>query len=185
MSDDSTREPRSTTSEDLSHRRSSAASGRRAGTDEPTPNTALNALVGGVVTVGTALIVPFSPVLGGAVAGYLEGTDSDAGLKAGTLAGLVAMVPMLLVVLLGVAVVPVVGTGGGSRSSWWRCSSSCSSGATPSGSALSAASSARTSSGSCDRCGLPGTRPVGGRSDDHSPSTIAPSWNARRRSPST
>lgn len=75
---------------------------------ESTPNTSLNALLGGVVTAGTALFVPFSPVLGGAVAGYLEGGDSDSGLKVGTLAGLVATVPLLLVVLLGLAVLPVV-----------------------------------------------------------------------------
>lgn len=79
---------------------------------ESTPNTGLNALLGGVVTVGTALFVPFSPVLGGAVAGYLEGGDSDAGLKVGTLAGLVATVPLLFVVLLGLAVLPVVGPDG-------------------------------------------------------------------------
>ena len=80
---------------------------------ESTPNTALNALVGGVVTAGTALFVPFSPVLGGAVAGFLEGGDSDAGLKVGTIAGLVATLPLLLVVLLGLAIVPVFGPPGG------------------------------------------------------------------------
>ena len=109
MSDDATRERRSGARAGSSDRRSSGPAEQRAGGREQTPNTALNALVGGVVTVGTALFVPFSPVLGGAVSGYLEGGDSDAGLKVGTLAGLVAMVPMLLVVLLGVAVLPVVG----------------------------------------------------------------------------
>lgn len=71
------------------------------------PNTGLNALLGGVVTVGTALFVPFSPVFGGAVAGYLEGGHGDAGRKVGTLAGLVAAVP-LLVVLLGLALLPII-----------------------------------------------------------------------------
>lgn len=82
------------------------AGGRRG---ESTPNTALNAVVGGVVTAGTALFVPFSPVFGGAVAGFLEGGDSDAGLKVGTLAGLVATLPLLLVVLAGLAVLPIFG----------------------------------------------------------------------------
>ena len=75
---------------------------------ESTPSTALNALIGGVVTVGTALFVPFSPALGGGVAGFLEGGDTDAGLKVGTLAGLLATIPLLVVVLVAVAVVPSV-----------------------------------------------------------------------------
>ena len=101
-------------SDDLASRREPAASeDSRDRRSESTPNTALNAIVGGVVTAGTALFVPFSPVLGGAVAGFLEGGDSDAGLKVGTLAGLVATIPILLVVLLGLAVVPVFGPPGG------------------------------------------------------------------------
>lgn len=75
---------------------------------ESTPSTALNALIGGVVTVGTALFVPFSPVLGGGVAGFLEGGDTDAGLKVGALAGLLATIPLLIVVLVAMAVVPYV-----------------------------------------------------------------------------
>lgn len=75
---------------------------------ESTPSTALNALIGGVVTVGTALFMPLSPVLGGAVAGFLEGGDTDAGLKVGTVAGLLATIPLLVVVLVAMAVVPYV-----------------------------------------------------------------------------
>lgn len=75
---------------------------------ESTPSTALNALIGGVVTVGTALFVPFSPVVGGGVAGFLESGDTDAGLKVGAIAGLLATVPLVVVVLLAAAVVPYV-----------------------------------------------------------------------------
>ena len=59
-------------------------------------STWTNALVGAVVTVVTA-VIPFSPALGGGVAGYLQGgTDRD-GLRVGALAGLLAAIPLLLV----------------------------------------------------------------------------------------
>ena len=82
------------------------------GLDERTPNTAFNALIGGVVTAATALFVPLSPALGGAVAGYLEGGGTDAGLKVGALSGLVALVPLLLLVPVVLLFVPVVGPRG-------------------------------------------------------------------------
>lgn len=53
----------------------------------------LNAFIGAVVTVVLS-VVPFSPVLGGAVAGYLEGRD---GLRVGALSGAIASLPLLLV----------------------------------------------------------------------------------------
>lgn len=82
--------------------------------DEPTPNTALNALIGGVVSMVTAAFLgPFSPVVGGGVAGYLEGGESDDGLKVGAFAGLVALVPLLLLVPIMLFVVPFVGPRGG------------------------------------------------------------------------
>ena len=78
-------------------------------TAESTPNTTMNALVGAVVTAATALLIPFAPALGGGVAGYLEGGDSASGLKVGTIAGLLATIPLVLLVLLVVFFVPVVG----------------------------------------------------------------------------
>lgn len=63
-----------------------------------TPNTHLNALIGAAVTVLTAFFVPLSPILGGAIAGYLEGTGGDSGLKVGSLAGVIALVPLLVIV---------------------------------------------------------------------------------------
>lgn len=59
--------------------------------------TWLNALIGAVVTVVTAF-VPFSPVLGGGVAGYLQEDRDRDGLRVGALSGLFAAVPLLLVV---------------------------------------------------------------------------------------
>lgn len=64
-------------------------------------NTLLNALLGATVTVTTAFLVPLSPVLGGIVAGYLEGADAGSGLKVGALSGLLALIPLLIVVPLG------------------------------------------------------------------------------------
>jgi hypothetical protein len=90
-------------------RRSTSATAAHDPAAEPTPNTAFNALIGGVVTAATALFVPMSPVLGGAVAGYLEGGETDAGLKVGALAGLVALVPLLLVLPFVLFFVPLVG----------------------------------------------------------------------------
>jgi uncharacterized membrane protein YbhN (UPF0104 family) len=56
----------------------------------------LHALIGAVVTVVTAFI-PFSPALGGGVAGYLQkGSDRD-GLRIGALSGLIASVPLLAI----------------------------------------------------------------------------------------
>lgn len=40
--------------------------------------------------------VPLSTMLGGAVAGYLEGGDTDAGLRAGAIAGVFMLVPFVL-----------------------------------------------------------------------------------------
>ena len=81
--------------------------------DEHAPNTLLNALIGGVVGLVLSFI-PFSTVLGGAVAGYLEGGDSTSGAKVGALAGLVAFVPFILLiagVLFFVPVITIPGSG--------------------------------------------------------------------------
>lgn len=63
----------------------------------------LHALVGAVVTVVTSF-VPFAPVLGGAVAGYLQGPDTGTGTRVGAVSGLIASVPLaaLFVVLFTV-----------------------------------------------------------------------------------
>ena len=63
---------------------------------EHAPNTLLNALIGGIVGIVLSFI-PFSTVIGGGIAGYLEGGGSTAGAKVGALAGLVAFVPFVLI----------------------------------------------------------------------------------------
>lgn len=99
-------EPRATTPDSSADSDSDRGStdNRRSGSDHhPTdatraPNTLLNALVGAAVTVITAFFVPLSPLLGGAIAGYLEGADTGGGLKVGTLSGVIALIPLLVIV---------------------------------------------------------------------------------------
>ena len=75
-------------------------------------NTVVNALVGGVVTVVLTAFVPFSPLFGGAVAGYLEGGDRSDGIRVGAYAGAVAFVPGVAVGLLVFSLVSAVFLGG-------------------------------------------------------------------------
>jgi hypothetical protein len=76
-------------------------------------NTLENAIVGAVVTALTASFVPFAPVAGGAVAGYLQGRDREAGLRVGIYAGLIAVLPLLVIlVLVGNVFLAAVGAGG-------------------------------------------------------------------------
>ena len=58
-------------------------------------DTFLNALIGAVVSVVLAFL-PFSTVLGGGVAGYLQKGPRDEGLRVGAISGLIAMVPIFL-----------------------------------------------------------------------------------------
>ena len=60
-------------------------------------DTFLNALIGAVINVVGGPIVPFATVLGGAVAGYLQGGSRSAGLRVGALAGLLSLLPLLVV----------------------------------------------------------------------------------------
>jgi hypothetical protein len=57
-------------------------------------STLTNGVIGGAVGI-VLFFLPFSPLLGGAVAGYLE-TEDGAALKAGAVSGLVALVPLFL-----------------------------------------------------------------------------------------
>lgn len=58
-------------------------------------DTLLNALIGAVVSVVLAFL-PFSPVLGGAVAGYLQRGPRSEGLRIGAYAGAIAAIPIIL-----------------------------------------------------------------------------------------
>ncbi|MCU4972191.1 DUF5518 domain-containing protein [Halobacteria archaeon AArc-m2/3/4] len=68
----------------------------------------LNALLGAIVTVVLAAL-PFSPVLGGAIAGFFEGTDGTDAALTGALSGLITLLPLagvgvLLFSLLGIGI---------------------------------------------------------------------------------
>ena len=63
-------------------------------------DTLLNAVVGGLASILLGF-VPFSPVLGGAVAGYLHGGQRGAGLRVGAYSGVVAAIPLVLFLLFG------------------------------------------------------------------------------------
>lgn len=80
------------------------------------PNTLLNGVIGGFIGVILGFI-PFSTVLGGGVAGYLEGGDIKSGSKVGAIAGGVALIPMLIILAVVSVFTPiiVVGHGGNVR----------------------------------------------------------------------
>ncbi|MFC5971607.1 DUF5518 domain-containing protein [Halomarina salina] len=83
---------------------------RLADTVVATRSVGTNAVVGALATVVFGF-VPFSPVLGGAVSGYLAGGEQSGGLTAGGLSGLLASLPFVSV-LAFVTVGIVVGTTG-------------------------------------------------------------------------
>ncbi|WP_123537326.1 DUF5518 domain-containing protein [Halosimplex salinum] len=76
-------------------------------------NTFLNALVGAVVTAITAGFVPFSPVLGGALAGYFQGGSRSDGLKVGAISGGIALVPVVGIMFLVLSFIGFVSVGSG------------------------------------------------------------------------
>ncbi|WP_247002397.1 DUF5518 domain-containing protein [Halosolutus gelatinilyticus] len=75
-------------------------------------STAINALIGGVAGIVLSF-VPLSTLLGGAVAGYLEGSTTNDGLRVGAIAGLVMLLPMLFIGLFLVPFILGFWTGGG------------------------------------------------------------------------
>lgn len=75
-------------------------------------DTLANALVGAVVTVVTAPIVPGAPLVGGLAAGYLQRGDRTDGLRVGALSGGLAFLPLVfLAVAFGGLLVGLVGAG--------------------------------------------------------------------------
>ncbi|MBX0294487.1 DUF5518 domain-containing protein [Haloarcula nitratireducens] len=55
-------------------------------------DTLLNAVIGAVATALLSSFVPFAPVFGGALAGYLQGGDRNDGLRVGVVSGLIGLV---------------------------------------------------------------------------------------------
>lgn len=89
---------------------------REAATGVVAPDGITNALVGAAVSVVIAF-VPFSSVVGGFVAGYLQGSDRDESTRVGALAGLFTVLPFAILVLfvvggLAAGVAEVGATGG-------------------------------------------------------------------------
>jgi hypothetical protein len=60
-------------------------------------DTLINALIGAAVNVVAGPFIPFATVLGGAVAAYLQGGSRSDGVRVGALAGLLSLLPLLLV----------------------------------------------------------------------------------------
>lgn len=67
--------------------------------EDHAPNTFLNAAIGAAITV-VLFFVPFSPLLGGGIAGYLEGGETRTGVKVGAIAGVLAAIPIALLIFL-------------------------------------------------------------------------------------
>lgn len=76
-------------------------------------DTLVNAVLGGAVTFVTGNFVPLAPVLGGAVAGYLQGGTRREGLRVGAYSGLIAFVPLVFVAIAISSVFGIVGIGFG------------------------------------------------------------------------
>lgn len=73
-----------------------------------TDNTLLNAVVGAVATIGLSF-TGISPVLGGALAAYLDGGDTKAGLRVGALSGLIASIPVGAILAIALVFLPLAG----------------------------------------------------------------------------
>jgi len=80
-------------------------------------NTFVNALIGAVVTVVTVSVLPFSPLVGGAVSGYLEGGDAQDALKVGAISGFLALIPVVLLLMFIGNVLLIFFIGGGASAS--------------------------------------------------------------------
>ncbi|WP_324757517.1 DUF5518 domain-containing protein [Haloarcula sp. GH36] len=59
-------------------------------------DTLLNAVIGAVATAVLSSFVPFAPLFGGAIAGYLEGGDRNDGLRVGTISGVIGLVVVMV-----------------------------------------------------------------------------------------
>ncbi|WP_227132743.1 DUF5518 domain-containing protein [Halorubellus salinus] len=79
-------------------------------TGELSASTTGTAILGALVTVAAAF-VPFSPVLGGGVAGYLRAGDAGTAVRTGALAGVLATIPVL--VIYAAITWTLLGTGSG------------------------------------------------------------------------
>lgn len=73
-----------------------------------TSSTVLNGLLGGIAGIFLSF-VPLAPILGGAIAGYLEGGRPSDGLKPGAIAGLVMTLPVSAILFFVLFMLGVTG----------------------------------------------------------------------------
>ena len=73
-----------------------------------TDNTLLNAVIGAVATIGLSFL-GVSPVIGGAIAAYLEGGESGDGVRIGALSGLIASLPVAVILAAALIFLPLTG----------------------------------------------------------------------------
>jgi len=76
-------------------------------------DTVRNAVLGALVTTVLSGVLPFAPLVGGAVAGYLQGGDRATGLRVGVISGLIAVIPAAVVFTLVFSFVATVLVGVG------------------------------------------------------------------------
>lgn len=75
-------------------------------------DTLANAVVGALAAaVAGAVVGPIGPLVGGAVAGYLDGGARSDGVRVGALAGLLSLIPALLLGALVLIALTVLGFG--------------------------------------------------------------------------
>lgn len=70
-------------------------------------NKWLNAVIGAVITIGLSFTA-VSPVVGGGVAGYLQGEPPNRGAKIGAISGVIAIIPVLLFAIMGAILVAML-----------------------------------------------------------------------------
>lgn len=73
-----------------------AAEPSNSGVDDLGYSTSINGVIGGVAGIFLSFI-PFAPVLGGAIAGYLEGGQPKDGVRPGAIAGVIMFIPTVLI----------------------------------------------------------------------------------------
>lgn len=66
--------------------------------------TSINALLGAVATAVLSGFVSLAPMLGGAIAGYLEGGTRDDGLRVGAISGVIPLVVAIPIAAVGLFV---------------------------------------------------------------------------------
>jgi hypothetical protein len=75
-------------------------------------DTLLNAVLGAVATALLSSFVPFAPLFGGAISGYLEGGTRSDGLRVGAISGLIGLLLWVVVGAFFVFVFALVALGG-------------------------------------------------------------------------